>query len=228
MALMNIRKRWLLVVLISSTQLALMLVGVMYASDWIRKEMSRLDREHIIVNNAALVELQVAKIDAMNLQDWSEGSSDWNQLQTFVENTKLPKNGLLCIVELESGNVVLGQFPGQPATIKDVVFQGQKGKPSIYDCVQCATGWRDFDSVPYIVSAKKLNGSNLALISSQNGQSNAQAVANIVYVLRSLGFALTLLIGLVSTSLIVVVLQRFKKRFDSHSMQLCWKSNRAA
>ena len=222
------KKRWLLVVLISSTQLAAMLAGVMYFCNWVEEEFRNYVQSQVLDNNEFLLAESAVELER---QTWKSGDSiDREVVDQLIASKRLPNQGYLCLVDLKTG-----MFVGHPQLDNESVANqrvGQQvlvtseGRQIIGHLLNQSPDSESFSGTSNelgddsLVSVKRLANSHYALIAVQDRTDMASSIAALVLWLKNFGFGVTLLIGLFSTCLIVAVLQRYDNCLSSHSSKL--------
>ena len=228
---MKIKKRWLLVVLISSTQLATMLLSVMYFADWIEQEFKSFARGQVFDNDKYIVSEIANDLENFSLKNLDQDSETREKIQDFVSTRKLPEDGYAMIFDLESGNVVFHPRMNKDPRIADLrlgrnVLETEIGSKIIGEVVNQSpadeiwSGQTQLNSQSALVSIKKLSDSRHAVCVVHSETELSSSIFNLIQLMRQIGFGITLLIGLVSTSLIVVVLQRYDSRNTEQKSQL--------
>ncbi len=228
--LMKIKKRWLTVVLISFTQLAVMLVGVIYFSNYAETTFRAQIERNVLANNEALLQSHAESLESQNWIYSETGSINQERSVAYLSSVQLPNNGNLSIIDLQTGNLIafpewetgwssdvsLGQEALQAADGKVIIGHSLSKSPS--DRVISGVGL--WNSQQDLVSATRLGNSKYALVATQSRKEMDAQIFGIVQWLRNFGFGITLFIGLVCTSLSVAVLRRYDDRVASHSSKL--------
>ncbi len=92
---MSRRKQWSFVILISTVQLALMLIVVLWMFSQYGDTADRVIRRQIANSNHAFASQLVHQIRSMNLSDFRENPKEQAKLQTLVEETRIPNRGFI-------------------------------------------------------------------------------------------------------------------------------------
>ena len=192
-----IKKRWLLVVLISSVQLALLLIGVMYGCAWLQDSLKQIVQRQASAANRHLLEDADARLSQLGLETDKLASSPAVR-QMFESEFNLEES---VVALYENGQLVVSNDLNLPAEL---------------DSIQA--GGAELES-RYWLSKKSLDD-RFTLVAGQEQASYLGSIWKLTSILRNVGFGLTLLVGLVSTSLMVSVLQRYDHSLNKDREQL--------
>lgn len=100
---MSRQKQWLFAILVSSLQLVLMLLVILWLFAQYGDTANLVIRRQISTSNHALVAQSALQIQSMHLSDIQPGSRDRERLQSLVETTKIPNHGFLAVIDAETG-----------------------------------------------------------------------------------------------------------------------------
>lgn len=116
---MKISRRWLLVAIISLTQLASLLIGVFWYTRWLEGQLTTMLRNQVHVDNSLAARQFGTLIESMDLSTLEAGSSDWKTVQDLVEHLNLPNDGFLCIADGKTGLLLCHpEFRNDPGIAK--------------------------------------------------------------------------------------------------------------
>jgi len=232
---MKIKKRWLLVILIASVQLVLLLAGVMFGANWFEQRFVDIVEQQASSSNQTILHRLEAKIQSARVSQLSIADTGNPLLKEVFLSEQVPNNGFLALIELESGKVLFNANHPRPLTfnVSDGVslpdYSNKKlnienKTTGVVDFIQSdertVYGFGNFENESYLVSCRKVQGTNVGLLAAQKQSIYSTPITNLSRLLRNVGFGATLLIGLICTSLMVSVLQRYDNTQSSHNAKL--------
>lgn len=202
-----------------------MLLGVMYFADWIQQQFETLSRERATQNTEFLAGNLAPQFESQfDLENVSRDSEQWIQMEKRIAKWTTPSRTTFGILDLETGQLSIG--PESRSSIGKNVLKTKNGDQIIGELVkqspsnEVLSGLTTIDGQQVVMSLTRLTDSKHAFCVVQDDVHNSAALTNLMLLVRQLGFGITLLIGLVSTSLIVVVLQRYDSTNTEQKSQL--------
>ena len=188
-----IKKRWLLVVLISSVQLALLLAAVIYGSSWLDRNLTEIVQKQVTLSNAQLLNKASERIGG----------------DTAATANRLRAEQMLQEVAVGDDQLLAVYSDGQ-------WLAGNRTMPRLLDDFRQEMADRHAE---FLVSECQLDN-GLVVVAGQLQADYLSSIWQVVAWLRTLGFGLTLLVGLISTSLMVSVLQRYDRSLSADREEL--------
>ena len=229
---MKFKKRWLLAILISFAQLAVLLVGVIYFSNQVETEFRSFAKDQILSKNETLIVSCSKQLTGdQTAPVLNRRSQEYFKVKAtrLVEQTQSSDPNAIGLIDLDSGAIVsssgqdwlqfkdpLGQAVVQTAQGKKILGHEISSSPNGY----VLSGSVSNEKRNLLVSVTRLGQSNLAMIVAQDRTPSDAAIKTMVTWLRSIGFGITLLIGLICTSLSAIVLRRYDDSLASHNNKL--------
>ncbi len=227
---MSRHKQWLFAILISTVQLALMLMVVLWLFSQYGDTANRVIRRQIAVSNHAFASQSALQIHSMGLNNIRSGSKDWNRLQALVEETKFPNRGYLAVLDAKTGKFLCHpEIKENPEIRNQFWYFGMKPTSDSPDNGEPSTSVLHDPQVSFVLNTDSgtsiVNGCYIeeidAVVLVCQQQSFAMAMnAVMTQPLSQVAFALTLIIGLIGTSLSMVTLRRFESNVDKKEREL--------
>ena len=225
---MKLKKRWLLAILISFAQLAVMLVGVIYLSNHVETEYRSFAEKQVFQNNQSLA-LGYAEQWKSAQRTVAGTKIDETAANRIWERLRVPEESVLGLINLDSGECVRQagntglKLPEK--TIGQMVVQSESGKKILgHEVVSHPPGYvlsgRMMEQDQVLISVTRVGTSSYAIAIAQDQSSVESKVQSLVSWLRRLGFAITLLVGLACTSLSAIVLRRYDETLASQNNKL--------
>ncbi len=226
---MSRRKQWSFVILISTVQLALMLIVVLWMFSQYGDTADRVIRRQIANSNHAFASQLVHQIRSMNLSDFRENPKEQAKLQTLVEETRIPNRGFIALLDAKTGRYLFHpEIQTAPPLTGEFWHSESKPNLNLSDNQDLSTALHD-PSVSFVINTESgsqiVNGCYLpemeAILLVCQRSSFAMAMnAILTQPLTQISFALTLTIGLMGTSLSLVILRRFESHVDNKQREL--------
>ena len=227
---MSRQKQWLFAILVSSLQLVLMLLVILWLFAQYGDTANLVIRRQIATSNHALVAQSALQIQSMHLSDVHPGSRDWGRLQSLVETTKIPNHGFLAVVDAETGTYLCHPSANENPEINQQTWPSsiEPSSEMSGQAVPSTSALHD-PQVSLVLNTKSgidiVNGCYLeeldVIVLVCQRYSFAMAVnAVLTQPLSKVGFTLTLIIGLIGTSLSMLILRRFESHVDKTEREL--------
>ena len=103
---MSKKSQLLLVVFISTVQLAVTLIAVAWLFGWFEARTCEFAEKQVHKDNRFICRQIAGRIKEMNLEEISPGSESWKKLQKFVESVTLPDDGFVSVIDSMSGKIL--------------------------------------------------------------------------------------------------------------------------
>lgn len=117
---LKIRKRSLLVGLISMATLGCLLVGLLFYSGWLHLRIQSVVYSQVLNDNIQTAKQLNRLIDEMGIGDIREHPESWERLQSVVEDIELPNEGFVCVVDQDSGLLLCHPAMRQKPELRNV------------------------------------------------------------------------------------------------------------
>ena len=230
------RKQWLYAILISTIQLALMLLGVLWLFSSYGDTTNRIMHRQLAMSNQALASQSVNQIRSMHLEQIRPGEPNWNQLQSMIEESSVPNHGFVAIADAHTG-----KFLCHPEIRSNPKIQTQSWWFDRECLAPTANNGNSpmlpplDPSVSFVLHTKAgssiVNGHHIpelnAVLLVYQRHSFAMAMnAILTKPLSQFGCAFTLIIGMAGTTLSLLILRRFESQVDTKERD--WERRTAA
>ncbi len=214
----------MVIVFISTIQLAMTLLAVAWLFGWIHERTAELAKHRVDQVNRVIAEQTVHHIDALTINDLRVGGQDWHKLQDYIKKVKLPDEGFVSIID-ENGAIVCHPDADTNRQILGQTWDSAVIHPKhkrLVDIVsnplssnQTYALLKMGDST-HMVHGKFIQRHGLTVLAHQR-ISGVHAIDTIIISsLKSFSFAIALIIGLVGTILNVFMV----KRIVDHDRQI--------
>jgi putative two-component system response regulator len=224
---MNFKPWWLTVIFISSIQLMLLLIAVVWLFAWLSGVTEEQLGHQTCLDNQTIGRHLAETIEAATIRRVrSESDSDRDELDSVIRQIELPNNGFVWVLDGSSGEIlsqnpiqkVAGQTPGK--LILYSVADDKKIDPLI-DTIsfakdqRTANGKLAFGGKEHFVNARILPQLNSILVIGQQRSLASNGLAGVLFYAKNLVFGGTLLLGLICICLIVAILRRINDSFNN-------------
>ena len=220
-----IRKRSLLVGLISIATLACLLAGLLVYSSWLHSRIQSVVYQQVLMDNIQTAKQLRHLIDELDIQDIREDSASWERLQRVVEEIELPNDGFVCVVDQDSGlllchpamrqNPQLRQVPVGKCSIKvDGADTDIVSAISANDFV--ATGGVAFiKGETQVVAVGHIKELNANVLVHQRASGITNAISRVMAPVKGIGgFVALLIVGLVGF-VVFSITRRYENKLAS-------------
>jgi hypothetical protein len=93
--------RWL-----ASAQRFILLFGLISFGFWVHFSVTKIIRQQLTQQNKRIAEQMGRLLTELTPSQVAYGDSNWEKLQSFVEQAKLPNDGYLCIADIGDGTLL--------------------------------------------------------------------------------------------------------------------------
>ncbi len=212
---------WLFVILISSVQLALLLIAVMMMFSWFLNQIEETVGRQACGDNRVLTQQIVGAIETDEIREIRDNEPDHDKLQSILSRIQIPNDGFACIINAQSGKTLFQNPAASPKLISsfDKVMLKPLARNSnlripLLESVSSQPGLRHFDGrvvldhSEHFASGEFLPQLNSILLIGQPTKTSMADMSSLIKYAKQFAFAMTLLMGLVCTCLIAVILNR--------------------
>ena len=218
---------WLFVILISSVQLALLLIAVMVMFSWFLNQTEETVGRQACSDNHSLTQQIVSSIEAAEIRDIRDNGPDRDKLLAILTDIQIRNDGFACVINARTGKT-LCRAPKQPALVGDS-FENVDVQPlakhsnlkiPLLGSISSQSGMRHVDGRmtlgdrEHFVSGEYLPQLNSILLIGQPANKSMAGMSSLIKYAKRFVFGLTLLMGLVCTCLIAAILNRMSTEFD--------------
>lgn len=225
---MNNKPGWLVVILISSIQLAFLLVAVMILFSWFLDRTEETVGRQACSENRALMHQIVNSIEKSKIHDIRTDPSHFKKLRESLAQFRVPNGGFACFIQADCGESICHD-PSQPVSrtsnFENAVLQPLAKSSNLnirlldsfsqQPNLQHVDGRISFDGREHFVNGQYLPELDAILLIGQPIQKSMAGISDIITYAKRWSFALTLLVGLVGMCLIATILNRASTRVES-------------
>jgi len=209
----------LVIIFISTAQLTLMLLTVVWVFGWVESESERVGQSNLIKLNGFVARQISEQIEASELYSVEAGSDGSRRLQQMVAEVQIPGDGFVSIVDATTGRIVahpravrdssiIGQYwdpmviyPVPGSLVKSLDHCRLSGNPRIHLNMGNAIHLAHFQP------AESLN----AIVLSHRNMAEAHAISpRLMNAMKKYGFTFVLILGLLGTVLNIFVVKRIR------------------
>ena len=225
---MSIKQKWPLVILISSMQLAILLLAVVFLFDWFNKKTAHTLLQQVNADNKAIAEQTIVATEIPRIPGgFSESDkTSVNKIQRHIDRIKVPNDGLIAILSTGEGRTIAHSNERESTAINWGALNLIDGEESmnLANAVSSSNPTRSgkvkTQSGEYCLSATMLPGNQaIMIVAQQRSRSMREHFANVA-TMRKLVFAATLLFGFFCVGYSTTILSRFNEQVSNTNLQL--------
>ncbi len=210
---------WLYLVLISSSQLILLMVAVLILFDWQKKFADRLLDQQACLDNHQIIQALAEEIDVENIIDIrAERSQDRGRLEALIRRSRIPAGHRVAIFDFATGEP-LHHFGGpspldsHPLLVSQTmsVTDGNPVGPirqALSNQNRRLSGLQTLENQKLLVSARYLPRLNAILVIGQSPSLAANGLGKLITETHSAANSMVLVIGLIGLCTTFIVVQR--------------------
>ncbi|MFK7768642.1 MAG: HD-GYP domain-containing protein [Mariniblastus sp.] len=228
---MKTKAGWLVVILISAVQLALMLFAVLMLFSWFLGQTEESVGRQACGNNSVIVNQIRTASNVAGIRNIRENDDDRNKMADLISSIEIPNEGFIAIIDAKTGALIC-----QSSNTDSFVDIGQleiesdsdtkKESSRLIDSVTNKTNERNtagkmlIDGKSYHTNAEFQPQLNSIFVVGQRGSKTVAAVAGKMAYAKRIAFAGTMLIGLIGLCLIFTILNRMTQQVEEISLDL--------
>ena len=217
---MRIKKRRLLVALVSGGQLACLCTALALFAAWLQRDLESTMRSQVLADNKQFAAQVATMVRAMGLHDLRSGSPDWNRLQDTVEKVKLPNQGFVCVIEKGKGRILCHpQLRSEPSLgltlLGQVMLSGGGQNETILKSASpggSGGGTAAIGGSIHVIGVSDLPELNVEVLAHQDEQGVIAAAERIVESVRRMGVAASVILSLISAAVTLSIVRRYENR----------------
>ncbi len=217
----RIGKRAALIALLAGTQIVCTLGGSVLFGRWLGERLYGTIADDVLATNRHMAEQVAYAIDLLGIDDLSYGSQPWRSVQRLIENTTLPNEGFVCVIERDSGNLLChpqirlkpdlrNMCPGKAALhlasgqtcIKDVTHRDRAG----------SAGAAQMPDGTHLIAVHDLPGLGIKILAHQREAGITRAVERITGTVWQLGAVVAVLLTVAIALLSTAIVRRYDNR----------------
>lgn len=218
----TIRKRSLLIGLISLTTMGCFFWGLAVYSSWLESSIRKTVHRQVVDDNIQTAKQLVRMVQEMGIKDIQDHPDSWERLQNVVEDISLPNDGFVCVVDSRSGRILchpaIRKNPGMREMAAGKSSINVNGfRHSIVGAVQrsedgVAGGIARIDGETQVVAAAEIPNMSANVLVHQRQYGIDQAVARVMAPVRAIGACMALLVTFLIATVHVVIIRRYENR----------------
>ncbi len=219
---------WLIVILISSVQLALLLFAVMMLSSWFHTQTEETIGQRTCNDNRTLAQQVTRSLNLPGPPKKFDPDSELERLSKKIETITVPNGGFIVVINPQSAQILCSApesaIPADfdPANIKlKMLSKSLEAKVDLLRSVAPNNRHRHFDGRAEIagrehfVSVEFLPKLHAILMLGQPAKHSMTGLTDLIANTQQLVFTAILLLGLVSISLIMSILNRSYQKSET-------------
>ena len=220
----RIRKRWLLVLLLSAGQFLCLVLAVLWFANLTEAWTRTMTRVRVLEASRHFARQTAASIAEWGLQDISRNSPDWDRLQRLVERTQLPNEGFICVIDGSSGAILCHPELTTDPSLSElhlgaVVLHGPEGDHPLLPETHAASavggeamGWTELADGTHLIAVHDLPNLDACVVVQQPQASLDRMIADFIRRVRVLGLIVTAGLTILLTLVTIVIVRRYENR----------------
>lgn len=217
---MKINNRFLLMMLVSGGQLACLMAGLLWFGNWLGAGVLSRMRQQVLAANEQFAAQTVDMIRRMHPNGLRPGSPDWDQIQTIIEQTKLPNDGFLCIIDSEQGRILCHPDLRHNAillTLKpgEAALEGPAGGQRIMETARdgtTASGWAQMPDGEHLIAVHDMPELKVKVLAHQRARGITEVLAQLNASVWSIGMVVALFMAAATTGLTSLIVYRYESK----------------
>ena len=219
----------LIIVFISTVQLALTLLSVAWLFGWIHDKTEDIAQKQVSEVNLFISGQIADRVKEMKLDDVSLGTEDWRKLQRYVASTDLPDHGFVSVIDADTGKILCHPNANQDLKLLDKTWDEFRVNPSDPSLTSEFAEKRiqkgshvvfTINNMLYIVHGIRIPELDAIVLTHQR-ISGVHAINSIlISSLKNFSFTVALIIGLMGTVLNVFMVKRIVDEDERIQTQL--------
>ncbi len=219
---------WLIVILISSVQLALLLFAVMMLSSWFHTQTEETIGQRTCNDNRTLAQQVTRSLNPPGSPKKFDPDSELERLSKKIETITVPNGGFIAVINPQSAQILCSAPEAaipenfDPENIKlNMLSKSLEAQVDLLRSVAPNNRHRHFDGRAdiagreHFVSVEFLPKLNAILMLGQPAKHSMTGLTDLIANTQQLVFTAILLLGLVSISLIMSILNRSYQKTES-------------
>lgn len=224
---------WPVVILISSVQLAVLLVAVMLFFSWFSNQTEETVGRQACSDNRALTQQIVNAIETAKVRDIRNDGKDHKKLCEILSKTQIPNDGFACVLNAKTGVTLCddskyGEMRGYcfDKVILRPLAKNSNLRIPLLESISSQAGMRHsegrlvFKNREHFASGEYLPQLNSILLIGQPTHNSMAGLSNLITYAERFSFGLTLLTGLVCLCLIAMIINRMTINSDNWNQRL--------
>ncbi len=216
-------KRWMLILLVCVVQFACLTMGAMWFANRLSGNIGMLMRHQILDNNAHITNQMALMIDELHLIDIKDQSQDWYKLQEIVENTHLPNDGYISVIDDQTGQVLCHPLWNRQPYVQglklgQLMLHNTAGSRKIISSVvsgdYVSLGWARVNGEEHLLAVRKVPSLGILVLAHQKEAPLVVAVSQIATSVKAIGLAVAVALMAISLILLAGIIERYDSRMS--------------
>jgi response regulator RpfG family c-di-GMP phosphodiesterase len=210
--------RVLLMILVSGAQLTCVTAGLVWFGKWMSASILSEMREQVLTSNEQYVTQMTDMMRRWKLESLHPGSDDWERVQRIIEQTRLPNDGYLSIIETNQGRLLCHPDLRQNPILMSMqlgthTFDANDGGLMIKDCAAGRTVARGRVRLPdgdHLVVVQDLPELKVKVLAHQRERTILQVLSQLNARMWSIGLIVALIIAAATAGLTLIIVRRYE------------------
>jgi response regulator RpfG family c-di-GMP phosphodiesterase len=209
-------KRWILVLLLSTGQMVCLLGALFWFAHAVQHTTSEIVRQRTLAASEQFAAQTAAFIQQLGLKDLSVGSDDWQRLQQFIENNRLPNEGFLCVIDSRDGRIVCHPELSERPELADrdvasAILHGPAGDRRLVD-LETGAGWSELPDGTQLIAVRALPELGVRVLAHQHEAPIRAAIGEFTARIRLIGLLIAIVLALLLALVTWLIVQGYDNR----------------
>ena len=223
LARIRTNNRFVLLALVCGGQLCFLLAGLIGFAQWVGDDLQQRLLQQAHASDEQAVARLVESIRGLKLKNLKPDDAGWLGVQTIVEQTRLPNDGCVCVIEGENGHIICHPDARSDNRLLSVplglnTLHTSHDSPSvILDAAHgehSATGWVDMPDGRHLVAVRNVPELNIRVLALQPERAITQVTASLDRGARTAALAFAALVITGTAGLTLLIMQRYEHRLS--------------
>lgn len=220
---MKFRRRWALILALSSAQLICLLAAVAWYGNWLHGGLTQLMLGQMLAVDSQATAQMTEVIDQLGIGYPKPHSEDWKKLQSMVERIHLPNSGYLSVIDRDSGDLLCHPSLRQGKEVRKVKLDtkllrhDEAGK---HDGNATRSGWAAMPDGMHYITIHDMPERGIMLVADQRDDGIRAAIAHISRPLWMFGCLAAVVLAVLSTLSSVAIMRRYDCKLEAINTNL--------
>ena len=212
--------RAILMILVSGAQLACVLAGLIWFGKWISAGILTEMRHQVLSSNEQFAGHTVDMLRRWKVQELHPGTNDWERLQRIVEQTRLPNDGYLSIIESQDGRLICHPELRQNPILASMqlgmhAFDAADGGLHIMHAARgdtAATGRVRLPDGDHLIAIRDVPELHIKVLAHQRERTILQVINHLNASVWSIGLVVAVFIAAATAGLTLLIVRRYEAK----------------
>ena len=215
----QITRRTLLVSALMLGQLICFIFALLWFGAWLERGLNRVVTERVLMSSQKMAIQIVQIVDLMGIEEVTPGSDGLTQMQKLVEETKLPTDGYLFVVDDEDGRILCHpQLAHSPQladlTVTEVLEANSNWRDNATQAPGVPDGWVQLDNGSYILDNLLIPRLNARMVIHQPQRPMQAAILAFIEEVRAIGSVVVAAVVVIGALVTIVIVRRYESRLS--------------